>query len=129
MALDGRITVDVLFQDTDGTTSLKVVSLEDTTQYDTGKVAVVTGTVGTSGTTIVLSPLTGGYRDATGSLVSFTSTSRYVFAATPAAQLETGGTVIVRSVAGRPAASDGNVPLTVKTTSGTASFTLVLYGT
>jgi hypothetical protein len=44
MAIDGRINVDVLFHDTDGTTSLKVVSLEDSTAYTTGKVAIVTGT-------------------------------------------------------------------------------------
>jgi hypothetical protein len=44
MAIDGRINVDVLFHDTDGTTSLKVVSLEDSTAYTTGQVAIVTGT-------------------------------------------------------------------------------------
>jgi hypothetical protein len=52
MAIDGRINVDVLFHDTDGTTSLKVVSLEDSTAYTTGQVAIVTGTCGTATVTI-----------------------------------------------------------------------------
>jgi hypothetical protein len=69
MAIDGRINVDVLFHDTDGTTSLKVVSLEDSTAYTTGKVAIVTGTVGTTEVSVSISP--GTYRDASGAIVNF----------------------------------------------------------
>jgi hypothetical protein len=61
MAIDGRINVDVLFHDTDGTASLKVVSLEDSTAYTTGQVAIVTGTCGTTAVTINASSLT--YKD------------------------------------------------------------------
>jgi hypothetical protein len=78
MAIDGRINVDVLFHDTDGTTSLKVVSLEDSTAYTTGKVAIVTGTVGTTEVSVSISP--GTYRDASGAIVNFTSVSRFAFA-------------------------------------------------
>jgi hypothetical protein len=81
MAIDGRINVDVLFHDTDGTTSLKVVSLEDSTAYTTGKVAIVTGTCGTTEVSVSISP--GTYRDASGAIVNFTSVSRFAFAATP----------------------------------------------
>jgi len=77
MAINGRINVDVLFHDTDGTTSLKVVSLEDSTEYTTGKVAIVTGTVGTAAVAISTQPSS--YKDASGSLVSFSSVERVVF--------------------------------------------------
>lgn len=62
MAIDGRINVDVLFHDTDGTASLKVVSLEGSTSHTSGKVAIVTGTCGTSQQSIS----TASYRDAAG---------------------------------------------------------------
>jgi hypothetical protein len=74
MAIDGRITVDVLFHDTDGTTSLKVVSLEDTTNYNAGKVAIVSGTVGT--TAITFSNLIANAKDSAGNAITFTSVSR-----------------------------------------------------
>ena len=53
MSLEGRINVDVLFHDKDGTASLKVTSLQDSRAYTTGKVAVITGTLGTASSTIL----------------------------------------------------------------------------
>jgi len=68
MSIDGRINVDVLFHDKDGTASLKVVSLQDSGAYTTGQVAIMSGTCSTTGVTLSFGPTT--YRDASGALVS-----------------------------------------------------------
>ena len=137
MAIDGRITVDVLFHDTDGTASLKVVSLEDSTEYTTGKVLIVTGTCGTS-LVVAASVAPSTYRDASGSILSFSAVTRAAFSATPAARAlqEGSGTTAPRlfSTGGSIAVSDmdpeedNQVDWQVQTTAGTASYTLVLYG-
>jgi hypothetical protein len=138
MAINGRINVDVLFHDTDGTTSLKVVSLEDSAEYTTGKVTVVTGTCGTTLVTAAqVAPST--YRDASGSIVTFSAVARAAFSATPAARALQEGSA---SDAPRLFSADGQVAVCntdptesndvdwfVQTTAGTASYTLVLYGT
>jgi hypothetical protein len=135
MAIDGRINVDVLFHDTDGTTSLKVVSLEDSTAYTTGKVAIVTGTCGTTEVSVSISP--GTYRDASGAIVNFTSVSRFAFAATP------GGRALQEGEDGSGSAvvsRDGQLAIAsplqsssddffVYSIAGTASYMLVIYGT
>ena len=137
MALDGRITVDVLFHDTDGTASLKVVSLEDSQEYTSGKVLIVTGTCGTTALTATsVAPST--YRDASGSIVSFTAVTRAAFSATPAARalqegsgsdaprlFSAGGSVAVSDM---DPEEDNQSDWFVQTTAGTASYTLVLYG-
>jgi hypothetical protein len=134
MALNGRINIDVLFHDTDGTTSLKVVSLEDTTEYTTGKVAIVTGTVGSASQAIT----TTGYSDAAGQAVSFSAVSRIA--------LQSSGREVRYLVSPSPeviglvsegVVASGSIPAVfaaltnhrVRTTAGTASYTLVLYGT
>jgi hypothetical protein len=133
MAINGRINVDVLFHDTDGTTSLKVVSLEGSTEYTTGKVAIVTGTVGTAQSSIGI-PM--GYRDAAGNLSTLDAPSRVAFSATGGtlvklvdanelSLLSRGGSV---SVSDMVPADDG-LTVSVEGTAGTASYTLVLYGT
>jgi len=133
MALDGRITVDVLFHDTDGTASLKVVSLEDSQEYTSGKVAIVTGTVGTSGVTVYSSgTTTPAYRDASGSIVSFSDVSRVALLGTPAVQASEPGAnrVSARSSGELAVVSCFESPgtITVVSDSGTSSYTLVLYG-
>lgn len=141
MALDGRINVDVLFHDTDGTTSLKVVSLEDSTSYTTGKIAVVTGTCGTQATTVASIGSFLSYRNASGSQVSFSSFDR-IAVSSPERVILGGvgnyGSIGMESTAGRVAVCDtqpmpGIAPasnsLNLRTTAGTASYTLVLYGT
>ena len=135
MAIDGRINVDVLFHDTDGTTSLKVVSLEDSTAYTSGKVAIVTGTVGTAGS--VVSPSLGtGYKNAAGDEILMSGgVSRVAFSATPFAQAfgdENSELLVSRNnrIATTEQVDTGsNQPWIISTTSGTASYTLVLYGT
>ena len=136
MAIDGRITVDVLFHETDGTASLKVVSLEDSTEYTSGKVAIVTGTCGTSAVTVDVAPSS--YDDASGSVVSFSNVSRVVLSATPHARaLQEGASLNAPrlfSFGGQPACCNtnpgdaNNEGFLISTTAGTASYTLVLYG-
>ena len=141
MAIDGRINVDVLFHDTDGTTSLKVVSLEDSTAYTSGKVAVVTGTCGTSDLTVASlgSPLP--YRDSSGSEVTLSDIQR-ISVTTPNSVILSGtgqyADVLLPASSGRLSVCDkppqgliqpAGGSLAVRTKPGTASYTLVLYGT
>lgn len=136
MALNGRVSVDVVFQDTVGTASLKVVSLQDSDEYKTGKVAVVTGTLtAPAGVSISWQPMSPEYKDASGSNVSFTAVSRVMFQCTRdcTASDADSSTNRVRS-AGNVAVSDWNpvgndIDIEPQFTSGTASYTLVLYGT
>jgi len=138
MPINGRINVDVLFHDTDGTTSLKVVSLEGATEYTTGKVAIVTGTAGT--TAVTVSTLSGvGYRNASGQLVTFSDVRRVVFdwrGSASATLNETGDSAFsMRASSGEPAMTSvtllPGVQMTVASLSAgvTGTYTIVLYGT
>jgi hypothetical protein len=139
MAINGRINVDVLFHDTDGTTSLKVVSLEGSTELTTGQVAIVTGTVGSASVTIQTSPST--YRDASGAIVDLDANDGFIRriafqAVGTRCKLDfqggdlaySSGAVSVIDTLGVVSGGD---PLTIArdTTAGTASYTLVIYGT
>jgi hypothetical protein len=133
MSLEGRINVDVLFHDKDGTASLKVVSLQDSQAYTSGKVAIVSGTVGTSAITIQVAPTA--YRDASGALVSFFEIQRFVIKSGPARLLLENPSVIVDansltvvSDATGDFGDAGQLP-TVRSQSGTSSYTIAMYGT
>lgn len=133
MNIEGRIAIDVSFADSatsDGVQSLKKISLTDTTSYTTGKVAIVTGTCGTAA--VAIAPSATGYKDANGNEVDLIPT-RLAFSATPAAYLNANDTgERVYSSNGKIAVSEtrnGDDSLDVFTTAGTASYTLVLYGT
>jgi hypothetical protein len=137
MSVSGRIAIDVEFTDktsVDGAQSLRTVALRNANEYATGKVAVVTGTVGTAQQSISLV----GIRDASGQQIAFSSVTRVA--------MQSSGVQVRYLVSSLPevvalAASDemsvGSVlsPFLslsnhrLRTTSGTASFTLVLYGT
>jgi len=132
MAITGRINVDVLFHDTDGTTSLKVVSLDDSTEYTTGKVAIVTGTCGTTAVTVATAPSV--YKDASGTAVSFSTIERVAFSSPTLAYLDCGqrgqaGDNAVAARNGKASVVDTPAITFVYTTAGTASYTLVIYGT
>ena len=77
MSIEGRIDINVAFQDKDGQ-RLKVVSLNDSREYTTGKVAVITGTAGTASLGFNEYGITD-YRDASGSQVSFSEITRVGF--------------------------------------------------
>lgn len=141
MSIEGRIAIDVSFADSaEGTSvqSLKKIALVDTQAYTTGKVASVTDTTGTAVTTIQIAPSQ--YLDASGTAVSIVTVGRFVFACSRAATVRFQNGPIIAAVVG----SDGNraavgelvlgaespaVTVVPYFTAGTASYTLVLYGT
>lgn len=130
MSIRGRIAVDVQFADDDasgGVKSLKTLTLQDATEYTTGKVAIVSGTVGTAGVTV--SPSALAYRDASGETVSMTLT-RLVMQSPTLCRVSASG-VTAWSLDGAPAVSNvqASSSVVLATTAGTASYTLVLYGT
>jgi len=135
MALNGRITIDALFQETDGTTSLKIVSLEDTKNYTTGKVAIVSGTVGTAGVELwsVGNGLQfGGYKDSSGNAVTFSGVSRIALKGNgngvEVKDIDL-NTVELVSIGGDLAVGNNiGQNLFVLSLGGTASFTAILYG-
>jgi hypothetical protein len=136
MSIEGRIAVDALFHDTDGTTSLKVVSLASSVGYTAGKVAVVTGTAGTS--QVFLNLYSTQYRDASGSLVTFASTaiSHIAFAFQGASGQsrkfsDSNGNVMLVSKNNEVACSSVPASLDgfIETAANTGTYTVVLYGT
>ncbi len=132
MSIEGRITVDALFHDKDGTNAINVLSLARSGSALQGKCAYVSGTVGTAAVTIAISPST--YRDSSGSLVSFTDVESVVFfCGTRCIVAEASGSAWSYCPANHAivfgteqGAIDGIVvgPLAA----GTASFEMVLYG-
>lgn len=139
MSLEGRIDISVLFHDKDGQ-RLKVVSLNDSREYTTGKVAIVSGTVGTTAVTFSTSdsdtPVST-YRDASGALVSLSSISKVVIkATTPNRPLiltdqDSGNAISVpaEEVLVYPCGISPSDGVTVRSASGTAAYTIILYGT
>ena len=132
MSIAGRIDVDVLFHDTDGTASLKVVSLQDSQPYTSGKVAIVTGTIGTALQTVAVSPTS--YRDSSGSLVSFSAVTRIAFRPTADASFQDAGSGVLVNASGGSVSCFSLIgnqgdDVQLGSLSGTASYTLVLYGT
>lgn len=133
MSLLGKFAIDVQFADStvaDGVRSLKTVSMQHASEYDSGKIAVVTGTCGTSAVSVAVAPTT--YKDATGSAVSFSSVSRAAFSADAAGRVRCDGSGdwTLYSRAGQIAVSEAfeTASFSISTTAGTSAWTLVLYG-
>ena len=133
MSILGKFAIDVQFADStaaDGVKSVKTLALQHASEYSDGKVAVLTGTCGTSAVTVAISPTT--YRDASGSIVSFASISRAAFSADAAGRVKCDGTGdwTLYSRAGQIAVSEAfeTASFSISTTAGTSAWTLVLYG-
>lgn len=134
MSLLGKFAIDVQFADSDaagGVKSVKTLSLQHASEYTDGKVAVLTGTCGTSVVTVAIRPTT--YRDAAGSIVSFASISRAAFSADAAGRVLCSGYMgdwSLYSRAGQIAVSEAfeTESFGISTTAGTSAWTLVLYG-
>lgn len=136
----GRFGVDVQFTDStivSGAQSLKTLTLQGATEYDFGKVALVSGTCGTAVVAVPVSPTT--YRDSGGNAISFASVSRVAFSASGPNLVAcdgSGGCGIedwtIYSRAGQVAVSEAletvAFSINVYGTAGTAAFTLVMYG-
>lgn len=132
MSINGRTSVDIVFHDISGTSSIKIIELESTDSLSTGKVAVVSGTHEPGSHTIQANNT--GYYDASGNQVSFSSITRIgLMASRPMKLTDNQGNVSIRSDAGRvsfsDAAANSNLTLTPLYTSGTGAYTVFLYGT
>lgn len=68
MSVEGRVSVDVLFHDRDGTNAINTLTIQDVDGYSSGDVAYWHGTCGTTAITLAFSPTT--YRDASGNLTN-----------------------------------------------------------
>ena len=131
MSIEGRISVDALFHDKSGNEALNVVSLSASKEYLTGKVAVVTGTVGASNQIILTQPST--YRNAAGSIVSFEIVTVIAFTCSSEAQLsEVSGLGYSRVLANTPVVLHPEIGgidgFSIQTNSGTATYTAVIFG-
>lgn len=132
MTIDGRISVDVVFHDTDGTNAINVLSLQDSQEYTTGKVAIISGTAGTAAVTIQVVPTT--YRNASGELVSFSEIQAYVVQSgqnnlvitNPTLTLTANSVAVIPQTTG-DFGDSGQLP-TLSTVSGTSTYTIILYG-
>jgi len=140
MSIEGRINIDCLFHDTNGTASLKVVSLQDSKAYTTGKVAIVSGTVGTTAATFISADngdASSTYRDASGSLVSFSQITSVAVKATALTRPLVFGdssipiSIVIRGgeVLAYPCSVSAGDNVSVRSSSGTATYTILLYGT
>lgn len=127
----GRIAVDVQFTDSttsEGVQSLKSITLQDATEYTTGKVAIVTGTCGTAVIQVTTSPTT--YRNADGQIVSFANVERVVCKATRPCSFGHGiADCGEQTFCAFGSSGTFNVDVAPNYTAGTASYTIVLYGT
>ena len=141
MSIEGRISIDALFHDKEGTASLKVVSLQDSRAYTSGKVAIVSGTCGTTAVSFTTSDSgqpSSDYRDASGQLVSFNSIDKVVLKPTNVARPlvfvdateSTSITIRNGEVLVYPCLVTPDDSVSVRSLfSGTASYTIVMYGT
>jgi len=140
-SIDGSIGINVVFHDRAGS-RIKVLQLADHKSYATGKVAVVTGTVGT--TEISINSENTSYKNASGDPVGFSSVARFAFSASgslfvgcrcdnPLALAGLYSNPVVyskdNSVSIADCQEDEEFTVRVLATAGTAAYTLVLYGT
>lgn len=134
MAVRGKLAVDIQFADTTAVgvvSSVKTISLQDASDYTTGKVLTVTGTAGTSAVTIPVAPSS--YKDSAGNVVSLASIVWLAFQSSGSAECSVvsgnGSCVSIGNQVAISSANGGTSGLTVSTFAGTAQFTLVVYGT
>lgn len=134
MAVRGKLAVDIQFADTTAVgvvSSVKTLSLQDASEYTTGRVLTVTGTAGTSAVTIPVNPSV--YKDSNGNVVSLASIDWLAFRSSAGAECSVvsgnGSCVSIGNQVAISSASGGTSGLTVSTFAGTAQFTLVVYGT
>ena len=134
MSLDGRFNIDVVIHDIDGTSQLNVLSLESTdAASSTAKAALVTGTIGTQVVYISRQPIP--YTAADGTSVSFSFVERVALRGNPHVELTT------NALGQRYFASNNRVGLyemtgsertnttfALRTTTGTATYSLLVYG-
>ena len=133
MAIRGKLAVDIQFADTTASgdvSSVKTVAVQQASEYTTGKVIAVSGTVGTSAVTIAVAPST--YKDSTGEVVSLAAVNWFAFRASNVARCDElngdGAATSDDDLLAVSVANGGTAGFEAYTFSGTAQFTLVVYG-
>ena len=130
MTISGRLSIDALVHDTTSTTSLKALSLESSESVTSGKVAIVTGTCGTSAASIAVAPSV--YVDSAGSAVTFATVTRVVLQGTAGLKF-TASSVTAYSGSTQCAAfalsGHTTAAVNVAAVTGTATYTIILVGT
>lgn len=131
--LRGKLAIDVQFTDstsTGGVNSVKTLALQQASEYTTGKVITVSGTCGTAAVTIAVAPST--YKDSTGEVVSLAAVNWFAFRSSALARCDeaTGDGVAVSDsdLLAVSVANGGTAGFEVYTDSGTASYTLMVFG-
>jgi hypothetical protein len=131
MSIEGRIAIDVGFTDThtkSAVQSVQRISLTSTDAYTAGQVAVISGVCGTAVESVSFNPTS--YRDASGSLVSFSNVSRIAFQSSRACNYsDSANDLVAQTFCVFSPSGSLDISIRADGTSGTASFTLVLYGT
>ena len=136
----GRISVDVQFADSttsSGVQSLKTIAVQDATEYTTGKVAIVTGTVGTAAVglwNVDGSALANQYRTSAGQLVGPIFPTHIALrgggAGVLVAETDVINTDVLFSRGGVSVCEfGGGFSGNIRCLNGTATYTVVLYGT
>jgi hypothetical protein len=135
MTIEGRIAVDIGYTDTYTAASVQSVqriTLSGAETYSSGAVAIISGTVGTTITTINPYAATG-YKNAAGTEVTFTSLHYIAINGSDVSvrAFDGEGDAVVVYSDGQPAVSVIPVniaELRLKAFNGTSAYTLVLYG-
>jgi hypothetical protein len=141
VSVSGQFSLSLQFSDSTTATnlsSLKSITLAEESDYSTVKVAIVSGTIGTASVsiwaagTVSLNGTT--YRDAAGDAVSLSSVSRAWFqnSSSQSAILADEDlqvwSLLSKNNEVMSSANDGGTSIGVRTLSGTAAVTVVLYG-
>jgi hypothetical protein len=139
MSVRGTISVDVAFTDSTtvgGAQSLKTITLRDATEYTTGKVAIVTGTVGTAAVTLYDaggSGLANLYKNASGDAVGAINVQRIALQASSLVTVNDSDLSLFKLVSNNnlisACSASGSSVGEIFANSGTASYTVVIYGT
>lgn len=134
MSIEGRIAIDIGFTDTytaGSVQSVQRIALTATDSYTSGKVAVFSGTIGTAAATIAVAPNSHLYRDASGQIVSFSAFDRIAFITSRSCELNDNLNGSVPSKGNLCIFDSGGQELELIPgyTSGTASYTVVVWGT
>lgn len=133
MALSGTINASISFLDSassSGVESEKKLSLSSADVYTTGQVVVVTGTVGTSAISVDISAT--GFRNAAGNEVTLSLVNHAGLVATATTFAEFGGDAVKLCSNSNDLAiscvDNEAGPVSVYTSEGTATFSLLLLG-
>ena len=131
MSINGRISIDAIFHDTDGTASINVVSLSESEEYSSGVVAVMTRTASGVLQTLPIAPTT--YRNAAGDVVYFSYVNHVILRSNSGTVVyaDDRNSLVVASgkIASFATETDSNASdISIYADGGTASYTIILIG-